>query len=145
MLHPGKISLMIVEDDANIRYLMQTAAERADAFDPIWTEEDGQAALDSLRNCTANSLPTMIVSDLVMPRMTGLQLLQKIKSDPTLRHIPVAIITSSNVPHDREEALALGACAYVEKPHGLAALTEALLTLRILADQVPAATTPGRP
>jgi CheY-like chemotaxis protein len=138
MPHPGKISLLIVEDDANIRYLMQTAAEHAGAFEPIWTEADGQAALESLRRCTASSLPTMIVSDLMMPRMTGLQLLQKIKNDPALRHIPVAIITSSNVPHDREEALASGACAFVEKPHGLVALTEALLALRILTDEVPA-------
>lgn len=125
-----KISLLIVEDDANIRYLLEAAALRAEVFGPVTTAPDGRAALDWLKQCDAPSLPEFIVTDLCMPRMTGIELVRELKADITLRSIPVGMITSSDVPNDRKDALVAGACSFVNKPHGLEALTKALLTLR---------------
>ncbi len=124
-----KISLLIVEDDANIRYLLEMAALRTGIFQPLACVSDGKAALDWLQSRSADAWPEFILTDLSMPRMTGIELLRALKADVRLRAIPAAVITSSNIPNDREDALTAGACAFLEKPHGLEALTQALLSL----------------
>jgi chemosensory pili system protein ChpA (sensor histidine kinase/response regulator) len=126
----GKISLLIVEDDANVRFLLEAAARRADLFDPIVLVNDGLAALERLQSSYGPELPGLIATDLSMPRMTGLELLKEVKSDERLRHIPVAIITSSDLPHDRDVALTAGACSFVHKPYGVDALVRALIGIR---------------
>ena len=121
---------MIVEDDANIRYLLETAATRTGVFEPVVGFANGHDAWEALRASEPASLPALIVSDLSMPRMSGMELLRAAKSEPALRAIPFAIITSSHVPRDRDAALAEGACAFIVKPYGLDALGKALLELR---------------
>lgn len=123
-----KVSLLIAEDDERLRQLIQAAALRAGVFDPIRLAEDGERALALAR--TANAPPELIVSDLSMPRMTGIDLIRALKSDESTRSIPVAVITSSDLPNDREDALNAGACAFLPKPIGFEALTQLLLSLR---------------
>lgn len=123
---PDKVALYIVEDDANIRYLTQAAATRAGVFEPITTFVDGQAARDALHGMPSSEHPALIVSDLSMPRMSGLQLIEAIKADPATEQIPIAIITSSDLPHDRDDALRAGACAFLHKPYGIEPLTKIL-------------------
>lgn len=130
MTREGKVSLLIAEDDPHIRYLIQAAAERAGCFSPITVVADGEAALQAIRAASPADYPDLVVSDLSMPRMTGTQLIRALKSDPRTKSIPVAIITSSNVPNDREDALAAGACIFEPKPHGLEPLTNLLATIR---------------
>ena len=130
MSHSGKVSLLIVEDDTNIRYFLEAAALRAELFDPIRTATDGQAALEFLRASDGSDLPAMVITDLSMPRMTGLELLRALKNDARLRHMPVAVITSSDIPNDRELALKAGACSFVHKPFGIDALTRVLIEIR---------------
>jgi CheY-like chemotaxis protein len=127
MHHSGKVSLMIVEDDDKIRFLLETAAQRSGRFGPITSASDGQDALLELKSRETSRLPAWIITDLSMPRLNGLELLQAVKSEPRLRHINVAIITSSDGADDRALALAGGACAFVAKPFGLQALVRALV------------------
>ena len=127
---PAKHSLLIAEDDPNIRFLMEVAANRTGAFRRVESVVDGQAALDALRQRPPADYPDLLVSDLSMPRMDGLSLIRELKRDPNTRRIPIAIITSSNVPNDRRDAMAAGACAFVEKPYGIDALTQVLEALR---------------
>jgi CheY-like chemotaxis protein len=129
MHRPAKVSLMIVEDDANIRFLMETSARRSGLFEPICAAVDGQEALEHLRARDTSTLPALIVTDLSMPRLTGLDLVRAIKSDERLRNIPVAVITSSNIPNDRDLALAAGAFSFVHKPYGVDALTQVLTSM----------------
>jgi CheY-like chemotaxis protein len=124
------IPLLIVEDDANIRYLLEVAASRLGIYGPIKVAPDGEAALEALHACATEELPSLIVTDLSMPRVNGIDLLHGLKRDARLSAIPVAVITSSDIPNDRAMALAAGACAFVAKPHGLEALMRALLQLR---------------
>ena len=124
------ISILIVEDDANLRYLLETAAARAGGFKVAAALADGQEALDWVKDRAPHELPDLILTDLSMPRLTGLELLRALKADENWRHIPVAMITSSNVPNDRSDAFAAGACDFIEKPHGLEALTKVLRGLR---------------
>lgn len=139
MRRAGKLSLLIVEDDANTRFLTETAAQRTGLFEPITTAEDGLAALQTLQAAEAPNRPALVLSDLSMPHMTGLELLRAIKADAALRSIPVAIITSSDVPNDRELALSAGACAFVSKPCGIDALIRVLAQLREVCDAVTTA------
>jgi CheY-like chemotaxis protein len=124
------LSLLIAEDDQIIRYLIETAAARAGGFGPIVCVPDGQAALDAIRTGGVGNAPDLIVSDLSMPRMTGIELIRALKQDPATRSIPIAIVTSSDMPHDRKDAFEAGACAFVPKPHGFEALIELLASLR---------------
>ncbi len=109
---------------------MEVAAGRAGGFSRIESAPDGQAALEILRNRKRSDYPDLLVSDLAMPRMDGLNLIRELKRDPHTRRIPIAIVTSSDIPNDRRDALAAGACAFVEKPRGLEALTHVLEDLR---------------
>jgi CheY-like chemotaxis protein len=142
MLRSGKLPLLVVEDDANVRYLMEVAARRSELFEPITVAADGQAALEILRAATVAQLPALIVSDLSMPRMTGLELLRAIKSDVAMHLIPVAIITSSDAPDDRELSLAAGACSFVPKPYGVEALIKAFVALREFCSEAAGAASP---
>lgn len=130
MTSEGKISLLIAEDDPHIRYLVQSAAERAGCFGAIMTVENGEAALQTVQRAETADLPELIVTDLSMPRMTGIELIRALKSEERTRHIPVAVITSSDLPHDRDDALAAGACMFEPKPQGLETLTRLLLQIR---------------
>ena len=123
MPREGKISLLIAEDDPHIRYFMEIAATRTGHFESITLCADGEAALRAIRQAGAGGFPDLVLSDLSMPRMTGIELIRALKRDPVTRGIPVAIITSSDVPNDREDALAAGACIFEHKPAGLEALT----------------------
>lgn len=126
MTREGLISLLIAEDDPRIRYLLEVAAERAGGFESIVSVGDGEAALEVVHE----KHPDLIVSDLSMPRMTGIELIRAVKADPATRSIPIAIVTSSDLPHDRDDALAAGACMFEPKPYGLEALTKLLAQIR---------------
>jgi two-component system response regulator len=137
----GKIPILIVEDDATIRFLLQTAAQRCGLFDPVATAVDGQAALEMLHAKAPENLPAVVLTDLSMPRMTGHELLRAIKADPALRALPVAVITSSDLPEDRELALAEGACSYATKPYGIDALMKVFVALRETCREIAASAT----
>lgn len=141
MLRSGKLALMIVEDDTNIRILLESAATRSGLFEPITTACDGQIAWETLQAAETSNLPALIVTDLSMPRMTGLELVHAVKNDERMRNIPIAIITSSDVSNDRELALAAGVCAFVAKPFGLEALTQSLIAIREACGEIAAVST----
>lgn len=130
MLRSGKVALMIVEDDANIRFLLETAAHRSGLFDPVLSADNGQSAWDALTAADSAQLPDLIVSDLKMPHMTGLELARAVKHDERMRNIPFAIITSSDTSNDRDHALAAGVCSFMSKPFGIDALMRALVGIR---------------
>jgi CheY-like chemotaxis protein len=116
---PRLLTLLIVEDDPQLQVLMAAAAERTGKFRPVYLACDGQEALDHLDDANPHALqrlPDFILSDLSMPRVDGLQLLRELKRNPRTREIPVAIITSSNRPNDREDSAAAGCSAFFQKP-----------------------------
>ena len=115
---PPLPSLLIVDDDAHIREIVHAAAERGGIFGTIEEAADGQAALDLIHERLGSHLhlPDFVLSDLSMPRLTGLQLVRELKSRAHTEGIPFAMMTSSNLPNDREDALAAGCCAFFYKP-----------------------------
>ena len=113
------LKLLIVEDDPHLRSLLIAAAERSGCFGPVQAAHDGQEAIERLTpgpGAVPSPLPDYILTDLSMPRMDGVQLIHALKRSPRWRDIPIAVMTSSNRPNDREDATAAGCCAFFYKP-----------------------------
>jgi CheY-like chemotaxis protein len=86
---------------------------------------DGVEAIATLRSA-GGSLPDLVLLDLNLPRMGGLEVLAELKADPVLGSIPVVVLTTSRADGDVRRAYELHANAYVTKPLGLSGLTETL-------------------
>jgi len=101
--------ILIVEDDPLMRRLYQ----KIFTFEKYEVEmaEDGEEGLDKARK----SKPTLILLDIMMPKMNGLQVLEKLKADPDLKKIPVVMLTNLAGQKDAETALAKGAVKYIVK------------------------------
>ena len=101
--------IIVAEDHEDIRYILQRALERAGH--QVITTADGAAALEAVRL----HRPDVVVSDVDMPLMTGLDLCRAIRADADLRHIPVVLASGSLLPGDARAAEA-GASATLLKP-----------------------------
>jgi CheY-like chemotaxis protein len=113
--------ILLVEDDQNDLELALFALERAQLTRDIATVRDGAEALDYLfrRNAFAERAagnPAVVLLDLKMPKVDGLAVLEAIRADEELQHIPVAMLSSSRIESDLNHAYALGVNAYVVKP-----------------------------
>ena len=86
---------------------------------------DGEEAL-LLLNATIEDKPDYIFSDLNMPRLDGKEFLVQLKKTALLKHIPVTILTTSNLEDDNESAIRLGAANFITKPSKFACLIEAI-------------------
>ena len=113
--------ILLVEDDENDVELILMALEKSGINKNITTINDSVEIIEYL-NDAGNSdngpihLPDLIILDLKMPKLSGLELLKEIKSCDQLKNIPVVIISSSNYEKDIEMAYRLGANSYVVKP-----------------------------
>lgn len=126
--------LLLVEDDGDDLRLVLLGF-RLQKFEPeIVVAKDGKEALEILLSDRAASrpLPQAILTDIKMPRMDGLELLRRLKSEPSLGEIPVAILTSSDHESDRKDAMSLGAAHYLRKPSDLDAYGEIVSRVREL-------------
>jgi CheY-like chemotaxis protein len=113
--------ILLVEDDSMDLELTLGALKNRKLVNEIAVARDGVEALDYLyrREAFAQRAegdPVVILLDLKMPKLDGIQVLRQIKADSNLRSIPVCILSSSREPRDLEECYQLGANAYVVKP-----------------------------
>jgi CheY-like chemotaxis protein len=113
--------ILLADDSPQDIELTLTALEEFHLAGDVMTVRDGVEALDYLyhqgefRNSDAEA-PLVVILDLKMPRVDGLEVLRRMKHDPTLRAIPVVMLTSSREDSDLIESYQLGANAYVVKP-----------------------------
>lgn len=115
-MKPQQFHLLLVEDDdldvMNVHRALGQAAEVAS----ITVCRDGVEALKLLRAGELSLERLVIIADLRMPRMSGLELLRELRADPQLRRNPVVVLTTSDDPVDRDAAFRLGAAGYFVKP-----------------------------
>jgi CheY-like chemotaxis protein len=113
--------ILMVEDDANDVELTLTALAEYNLANEVVVTRDGAEALDYL-HCRgrfagrATDNPAVLLLDLKLPKVDGLQVLQQIRSDEKLRMIPVVVLTSSREERDMVASYRLGVNAYVVKP-----------------------------
>jgi two-component system response regulator len=117
-----EIEILLVEDNKNDAEMSIRALSKNNLVKHIIHLRDGEAAIDFLfgtgkfagRN--VNNKPKLILLDLKMPRVNGLEVLEKVKSDEITKDIPVVMLTSSKEHPDVEKAYRLGANSYIVKP-----------------------------
>ena len=126
------VMIMMADDDADDRLLVKEAFEENRLANPLLTVEDGEQLMDYLhrQNGYENAvLPSLILLDLNMPRKSGFEALQEIKSDPKLRRIPVVILTTSKAEEDIVRSYDLGVNSFIVKPVTFEALVETVREL----------------
>jgi CheY-like chemotaxis protein len=114
--------VLYAEDDENDMFFMERAFEKLKLAHPLRMVSDGRQAIAYLSgsgpfsNRAENPMPCLILLDLSMPGKGGLDVLQWVRSQPTLSEIPVVVLTSSNQESDVHRAGLLGASGYLIKP-----------------------------
>ena len=113
--------ILIVEDDPRDVELTLTALDEYNLANEIVVARDGEKALDYLYcrgefSTRTNQNPAVMLLDLKLPKVGGLEVLQQIRSDERLKMIPVVVLTSSNEEKDMMRSYKLGVNAYVVKP-----------------------------
>jgi CheY-like chemotaxis protein len=128
--------ILVAEDNEDEIALLKLAFKKAEFNGPIHFVRDGHAAVDYLegRNGYADRqqfpFPKVIVSDLKMPRVSGLELLQWLRNHPKCHIIPAILLSGSGLESDIEKAYKLGANTYFQKPGGFQAMVELLAKLK---------------
>ncbi|MFI5452568.1 response regulator [Pedobacter sp. UC225_61] len=118
----NNVEILFVEDSADDAVLTIRALKKSGFTHKLHHVTDGALALDFIycRGVYADrdkkDYPKLILLDVKMPKVSGIQVLEALKSDPALRSIPVVMLTSSNEGPDIEKCFALGANSYIVKP-----------------------------
>jgi CheY-like chemotaxis protein len=122
--------ILYVEDNEDFIDVVERAMVQIDGKTIMHTIEDGALALSTLDKMVENKAkPRLILIDLNLPGLSGLDLLRKIKETPALRYVPTVIFSTSDNPKDIRTSLEFGANAYVTKPLGYNNLVKCLTSL----------------
>lgn len=129
---PRRVDILLAEDNPDDVKLALHAFRRNNLANAVHVVADGVEALDFLfcRGAYAgrsfDEPPKMLLLDLKMPRVDGLEVLQAVRSDPRTRLIPVVMMTASSEERDRVESYALGVNSYIVKPLDFDQFVEAM-------------------
>jgi CheY-like chemotaxis protein len=110
------LNIMLVEDDEVDVMNVRRAFDRSHIMNPLFVVGDGVEALDKLRSGELPRARRLVLLDLNMPRMNGIEFLRELRKDPELLATPVVVLTTSNDEHDKIEAYNLNVAGYLLKP-----------------------------
>lgn len=110
------VEILLVEDNPDDAGLTMRALRKHNLATHLLHVEDGEEALEFLLNRDDNKLPKLILLDLKMPKVDGLEVLKTIKSHPRKKVVPIVVLTSSKEERDILESYELGVNAYIVKP-----------------------------
>ena len=133
MIEGKMTNILLVEDDEVDVMNVQRAFKKNNITNPLYFATNGIEALVMLRgDGNPPSLPRerrMILLDLNMPKMNGIEFLRELRADPELKPIPVIVLTTSNEDRDKVEAYNLNVAGYILKPITFSNFVEAVGTL----------------
>jgi two-component system, response regulator len=110
------IEILLVEDNQDDAELTIRALKKYNLANNLLHLQDGEEALNFLFSSNISTIPKIILLDIKMPKVDGIEVLRKIKSDPYRKIIPVVVLTSSKEERDIIESYKLGVNAYIVKP-----------------------------
>jgi len=125
-------TILLVEDNPDDVQLTLRALKKNNIMNEIIVAEDGVEALDYLLGTgkyegrDMSVMPQVVLLDLKMPKMDGLEVLQRIRADERTKLLPVVVLTTSSEDKDRVESYKLGANSYVRKPVDFSQFSEAV-------------------
>ncbi len=127
--------ILLVEDNPDDVKLTMRALKKANVLNEVVVAQDGAEALDYLFGTgkyagrDVNEKPQVVLLDLKMPKVDGLEVLQRIRADERTKLLPVVVLTTSSEDKDRIGSYQLGANSYVRKPVDFNQFTEAVRQL----------------
>jgi CheY-like chemotaxis protein len=137
-----QIKILLVEDDDGHARLIERNLRKVSLINPIERVRDGQEALDYLSNQGRFAdrdrfgRPQIILLDINMPQVDGIEVLERIKQDPKLRAVPVIMLTSTDTQAEIDRCYRAGASGYVAKPVNISTLGEKLSRLGMFLEIV---------
>lgn len=111
---PNDGTILLVEDNPDDELLTLDALQNARLTNPVTVVRDGQAALDYLFGDP--ELPRLVLLDLKLPRVSGREVLRRLKTDERTKRVPIVVLTTSSEKSDIYECYGNGANSYVRKP-----------------------------
>jgi len=123
------LNILLVEDDEVDVMNVRRAFERNNVSNPLYVAGNGLEALEMLRDGTVPTERRLILLDLNMPRMNGIEFLQALRADPELSSAPVVVLTTSNDDQDKIDAYNLNVAGYLLKPVTFSNFCERMTTL----------------
>ena len=138
----SQIKILLVEDDDGHAKLIQRGLRKAGLINPIIRVSDGQEAMDYLHQegefdkDEPTVSPHIILLDINMPRLDGIEVLQRVKSDTRLKPLPVIMLTSTDTQEEIDRCYRLGCSGYVAKPVDISSLGEKLKRLGMFLEIV---------
>jgi two-component system, response regulator len=127
----GKV-ILLVEDNPKDEALTLRALKKSNISNQVVVAHDGAEALDYLHGnaaAAASGMPQLVLLDLKLPKIDGLEVLRRLRADERTRLLPVVILTSSNEESDLVRGYSLGANSYVRKPVDFVEFAEAVRQL----------------
>lgn len=123
--------ILLVEDNPSDIKLTQRAFAKSHIANQLVVAEDGQAALEFLFADASHELPAVVLLDLKLPRIDGLEVLRRIRANQRTRFLPVVVVTTSKEEQDLVDSYSLGANSYVRKPVSFAEFSAAVAQLGV--------------
>ncbi len=120
--------ILLVEDDKVDAMTVKRALKELSVANQLVHQINGEEALEYLRS-ESNGRPCVILLDLNMPKMNGIEFLEIAKADDELKQIPVVVLTTSNSEQDRAESFKLSVAGYIVKPTDYKKFVEAIKTI----------------
>jgi CheY-like chemotaxis protein len=122
--------ILLVEDDQVDAMTVKRALKDLNVTNKLVHKPDGEEALGYLRDGSSKK-PCVILLDLNMPKMNGIELLKTMKADDTLKKIPVVVLTTSQDTQDKVETFGLSVAGYIVKPTDYKKFVEAMRTINL--------------
>lgn len=120
------IDIILVEDNPDDAKLTIRALKKRNLANNLLHLWDGEEAIEYLTQNQHNNLPKLILLDLKMPKIDGIEVIQYLKKDTLLKSIPIVVLTSSKEDTDIKKSYELGANAYIVKPVDFEKFTQAV-------------------
>jgi CheY-like chemotaxis protein len=123
------VNVLLVDDDDLDVENVRRAFRKASISSPLWVASDGEEALRMLRGAEYPSERRLLLLDLNLPRISGIELLREIRKDPKLQSLTVVVLTTSNEERDRADAYRLNVAGYLVKPVAFGSFVEVMAAM----------------
>ena len=126
------LNIFVIEDNPDDIFLIKLAIKKANINSNISVVNNGEEGINYLTRITneKEKLPDLILLDINLPKVTGLEVLKKIKSNKSIKSIPTVVFTSSDSPSDMNFCYRNGADYYIRKPNNINSFTETMIYIK---------------